>query len=108
MSDKNKTPKPNPEGEGFWSKNYGNAKKPLAALKNNFFSKSAWRGERLVGTCFRTGGTVVGLGAALDGIFRAERKGDDGRPEERSGAGRIVETVLGLGLAAGSALHGGR
>ena len=77
-----------------------------AALKNNF-GKEAWK-ERKMGVAVKGAGTVVGLGLVVDAVGRGQAKGEDGAPVERSGLTRLVEAVIGLGAAAGFALHGGR
>lgn len=94
------------EAKGLWAHYVENAKSPIQTIKGNFFNKAAWK-DAPGKTGIKAGGTVIGLVIAADAL-RSQREGSDGRPESRSALGRLVEAVLGLGVAAGSALHGWR
>lgn len=92
------------EAEGLWTRYVRNAKSPVSTVQENFFSKAAWK-ENTLRTGIKAGGTLFGVAIAADAVLRSEKSGDDGRPESRSALGRLVQAVLGLGIAAGSALH---
>jgi hypothetical protein len=93
---------------GFWQKNYGIVKNDgvVAALKHNF-GGDAWK-NRKMGIAVKGAGTVVGLGLVVDAVGRGQSKGAEDTPQDRSALARVVEAVVGLGAAAGFALHGGR
>jgi hypothetical protein len=107
------TPKPadaakdTAQSESFVSKLKAGFSSPIENVKANFFSKEAYASGNRFKTGIRVAGTGIGLVMAADAL-RAEREGADGRPEARSGLMRVSEAVLGLGLAAGSAVYPGR
>jgi hypothetical protein len=77
-----------------------------AALSHNF-GKEAWKASKTK-VIFKGAGVLVGLGAVGDAMFRSEKTGPDGQRQQRSVLGRWTEAIVGAGIAAGSALHGGR
>lgn len=85
--------------EGFWARQAGR-------LKHNFGGE-AWKERR-----FLTIGRVLGTGAGailtVDGVARSKAKDENGKDTDRTGAGRVMETLVGLALATGSALGGRR
>ena len=81
---------------------FGNVSKhnPWDVIKNNFDHKSA--GNHWGKVAFRSVGSVAGVGMVADSVFRS--KTSDG--EDRGTAGRIIEFIVGGGVAAGSLLAG--
>jgi hypothetical protein len=95
------------QSESFVSKLKAGFSSPIENVKANFFSKEAYAKGNRLGTGMKAAGTGLGLAITAHSL-KSEKEGPDGRPEARSGLVRIAEAVLGLGVAAGSALYTSR